>query len=110
MLVYRRRVRQTEARPGSHAPDEGVMMRFAVALGASRKATSYCIKTSDRQPNQPHFRFSPFYEKLAEHKGESLGNEAPAELSPEFGGLTYFGLHYKITVPANGKVQFTAFS
>ncbi|NWJ96656.1 MAG: hypothetical protein HXX20_12805 [Chloroflexi bacterium] len=101
VIISRRRVRETTA-------EEGVLMRFAVALGASRKATSYSVKLSDRQPNQPHWRFSPFYEKLAQHG--TLGNEAPETTSPAFEGLTYFGLHYKITVPANGRVLFTAFA
>ncbi len=110
-LVWQRRVRENNAPvPTPENPDANVLMRFAVALGATQKATSYSVKTSDRQPNQPHWRFSPFYEKLAEHQNASLGNEAPEKLSPDFGGLTYFGLHYKITVPAKGRTQFTAFA
>jgi len=110
VLVFQRRVRETAARPSSYAPDEGVLMRFAVALGANRKADSYAVKLSDRQPNQPHWQLSPFYEKLAENGGLSLGNEAPEVIPADFEGLAYFGLHYKLTIPANGKVQFTAFA
>ncbi len=107
VLVWGRRVRETSTRSDDEA---GVMMRFAVALGASRTATSYSVKLSDRQPNQPHWRFTPFYEKLARHNQQSLGNEAPEAIPPDFGGLVYFGLHYKITIPANDKVQFSAYA
>ncbi len=107
-LIWKRRVRDPRTPFNPEAPDEGVMMRFAVALGANRSATSYGIKTSDRQPNYPRWHYSPFYEKLAE--GGGLGNEAPSTLDPQFGGLTYFGLHYKITVPAGERVQFSVFA
>jgi hypothetical protein len=109
-LVWKRRVRETGLQPNGQNPDEAVLMRFAVALSASRKADSYCIKLSDRQPNQPRWLFTPFYEKLARYGGASLGDEAPEGIPADFGGLVYFGLHYKITVPANDKVQFSAYA
>lgn len=107
-LVWRRRVREAQTPFNPEKPDEGVMMRFAVALGASKRATSFGVKTSDRQPNYPHWKYSPFYEKLAEYG--HLGNQVPAVIDPNFGGLTYFGLHYKLTVPAEGRLQFSAFA
>ncbi len=108
MLLWRRRVRDPRIQPNPQTPDEGVMMRFVVALGGSRPLNSYGIKTSDRQPNYPRFKYSPFYEKLGEFG--HLGNQTPASLDPNFGGLTYFGLHYKINLPAEGRVQFSVYA
>ncbi len=107
-LVWQRTVRDPRITPNPADPDEGVMLRYAVALGANLAATSFGIKTSDRQPNQPLWKFTPFYEKLALTGG--LGNEVPDRLDPNFGGLTYLGLHYKLTVPPQGRVQFSVYA
>ncbi|HEX2913461.1 MAG TPA: trehalase family glycosidase [Chloroflexia bacterium] len=107
-LVWQRRVRESGSVYDPAQPDKNVMLRFAVALGSNRTATSYSVRTSDRQPNYPRWKYSPFYEKLAEFG--NLGNESPASLDPGFNGLTYFGLHYKVTVPAGSRTQFTVFA
>ncbi|MDB5081836.1 MAG: hypothetical protein JWP00_3760 [Chloroflexi bacterium] len=107
-LVWRRRVRDARVPRNPQNTDEGVMMKFAVALGANRSAASFCIKTSDRQPNYPRWQYSPFYEKLAEYG--HLGNEAPQNLDPDHPGLTYFGLHYKVTLPPGGRAGITFFA
>ncbi|MBN9387206.1 MAG: hypothetical protein J0I20_04070 [Chloroflexi bacterium] len=107
-VLWRRRVRDSRVPRNPQNDDEGVLMRFAVAVGANRTAASFSIKTSDRQPNYPRWTYSPFYEKLAEHGG--LGNETPGHLDPDFGGLTYFGLHYKVTLPPNGRAAITFFA
>ena len=107
-LVWQRRVRDPRVARNPQDADEGVMMRFAVALGANRTASSWAIQTSDRQPNQPHWKYSPFYEKLAEYGG--LGNGGLTDPDPDFGGLTYFGLHYKITIPPQGRVGLNVFA
>ena len=104
LLTWQRQIRD----PRATDPAEGVMMRYAVALSASQPATSYSIKTSDRQPNYPEWKFTPFYEKLAMHG--KLGNEVPAEIKADFGGLTYFGLHYKLTLPPHGRTSLTVFA
>ncbi len=107
-MLWRRRVRDARVPRNSADLDNGLMMKFAVALGANRSATSFSIKTSDRQPNYPRWKYSPFYEKLAEHG--HLGNEAPETLDPDYGGLTYFGLHYKVTIPPGGRAGITFFA
>jgi|GEM_PF-177563 len=108
VVLWQRRVRDPEINPTAENPDAGVMMRFSVALGASRRAESFSIKPSDRQPNYPRFKYSPFYEKLAEFNG--LGNQQPVEWTSGPNGLLYLGLHYRITVPAEGKVSFSAYA
>ena len=107
-IVFNRRVR--EAKTARSLPsDEGVMMRFSVALGASRGASSYGVKISNRQPNYPRFKYSPFLEKMAEYG--SLHNEVPTSFDPaQPTGLVYFGQQYRLTIPANGKVSFSAFA
>lgn len=107
-LLWRRVARDGRVASDPNNPDAGVLMRFAVALGANRTAASYSIKTSDGQPNQPHWRFTPFYEKLAEYG--TLGNETPERIDPTLGGLIYFGLHYKVTLPPEGRAALTFFA
>ncbi len=109
-IIFQRQVRENTAKPLSPGGEEGVLMRFAVALGASLAPISYGLKTSDRQPNQPHWRFSPFYEKLAENKGISLGKSGPENFQPGFEGLLYLGLHHKLTLPPGEKVRFRTFA
>lgn len=108
-IVFQRRVREAKALAEKKPPEEGVMMRFVVALGASRRPDSYCIKPSNRQPNYPRFKYSPFYEKMGEYG--NLHNEVPTQHNPaQPYGLLYFGQQYHLTVPANGKISFTVFA
>lgn len=107
-LVIQRRIREAKF-ASSENPDEGVMMRFALALGADRGASSYCIKRSNRQPNYPRFKYSPFYEKMGEYG--SLHNEIPENYnSAQSGSLIYCGQQYRLLIPAKGKVSFSAFA
>jgi hypothetical protein len=107
-VIWRRRIRDARVPRKPQNLDEGVLMKYAVALGANRSAASFSIKTSDRQPNYPRWNYSPFYEKLAEHGG--LGNETPESLDPDYGGLTYFGLHFKVTIPPGGRAGITFYA
>ncbi len=107
-ILWQRLVRDPQISPTAADPEAGTMMRYSVALGASRRAESFSVKVSDRQPNYPRFKYSPFYEKLAEFG--HLGNQQPAVWSRNPNGLVYLGLHYKITVPARGRVSFTAYA
>lgn len=109
VLIWRRRVRDPEGdQPTIENPNAGVMMRFSTALGASLKADGYAIVLSDRQPNFPRFKYSPFYEFMG-HYG-NLGNRQPGEIKSNPNGLLYYGLHYKLTIPADGKVTFSAYA
>jgi hypothetical protein len=106
-LLWQRRIRERDV-PYNPAEPENVNMRFVVALGAHSPAKSHGVVTSDRQPNQPHWRYSPFYEKMGQYG--HLGNPAQKELDSNFGGYTYFGLHYSVKVPAEGRVQFVTYA
>lgn len=106
-LLWQRRIRE-RIQPFDPAQPDNIMMRFHVALGSNLKAASYGLVTSDRQPNYPRWQYTPFYEKIAQYG--HLGNPALVKVEPEFGGLTYFGLHYKITIPPGGRVHFNAFA
>jgi hypothetical protein len=108
IILMQRRIREAETAQ-SNNPDEGVLMRFNIALGANRGASSYCIKTSNRQPNYPRYKYTPFYEKMIQYS--SLHNEAPAEHNPaQPTGLLYFGQQYRLIIPAKGKTTFSAFA
>jgi hypothetical protein len=107
-IIWQRTVRDPQIPITAEDPEAGLMMRFCVALGGSLRAESYSIKISDKQPNYPRFKYSPFYEKLAEFG--NLGNQEPANWPRNTNGLVYLGLHYRLTVPAGGKIAFTAYA
>ncbi|NWJ48291.1 MAG: hypothetical protein HXX08_20745 [Chloroflexi bacterium] len=107
-IVWQRGVRDSQIPTNAADPEAGVMMRYNVALGGSIRAESYSVKVSDRQPNYPRFKYSPFYEKLSEYG--NLGNEEPSVWIRNPNGLVYLGLHYKISLPPGGKVTFSAYA
>lgn len=89
--------------------DGKLEMKIGMALGGHKIAKTTSVNVSDKTWNYPHWKLTPFFEKMTSN-GLPPEENFEWRMNPDhFSGLIYFGMQYEIDVAPNSNSDFSAY-